>query len=293
MTTTIEWTTTIQSDGTRTLGRSWNPVTGCDPISPGCDHCYAQTFAERWRGTPGHHYEQGFDLRLWHERLSLPLTWKRPCKVFVNSMSDWCQEGIPDSFILDMFRTMLTASHHTYFLLTKRAPRMLQLEPQLTSLIVEMTGSSQWPSQIGLGVTVEGHPQQGRISLLRKMPAAWKYISYEPAIAPLARFDRPLLLEGIDWLICGAESGVPASSPAFRPLPVDWVRDVRDLCQLQDVAFFYKQQVDARGHKISLPPLDGKVWDEMLMRCHCCDRVVRPWLGSWVETYWLCELCLK
>lgn len=230
---------------------SWNPVTGCTQISPGCDHCYALTFAERFRGVRAHPYEQGFDLKLWPERLHLPLHWKKPRKIFVNSMSDWCHERIPDSFVLEMFRTMLTANWHTYQLLTKRTPRMVRLVPLLTDCIAEVTGSRVWPDHLWLGVTVESAAQRGRIAQLRKVPAAVRFISYEPALGPLTGVD----LSGIHWLICGGESG-----PDARPMNEEWVRMIRDQCLAQDVAFFYKQKT-VGGKKVSLPELDGSVWN--------------------------------
>ena len=272
--TSIEWT-----------DDSWNPVTGCTKVSPGCDHCYAETFAERWRGTPGHPYEQGFDLKLWPFRLELPLHWKKPRKIFVNSMSDWCHEGIPDEFIIQMFRTMIRADQHIYQLLTKRAPRMVKLVPLLSDLIKDMTGSSTWPSHIWLGVTIESHAQIGRLNHLVQVPSAVRFISYEPALGPLG----DISLANIQWLICGAESGHGA-----RTMEDDWARQARDLCERDGVAFFFKQKADKSGHKISLPALDRKVWDESPHRCHCCDVVTAPWNGEQIdEKYWLCFECIK
>src|SRR3989449_10583263 len=142
----IEWT-----DAT------WNPVTGCTEVSPGCDHCYARTFAERWRGTPGHPYEQGFDLRLWPERLNNPLRWKKPRRIFVNSMSDLFHKDVPDEFILNVFNTMISASQHIYQVLTKRPSRLVntQLTEKITRNIYRLTGSSSWPTHIWLGVSIE------------------------------------------------------------------------------------------------------------------------------------------
>src|SRR5579883_1731123 len=238
----IEWT-----DAT------WNPVTGCTQVSPGCDHCYAKTFAQRFQGVPGHPYEQGFALRLWPNRLDLPLHWKKPRKIFVNSMSDWCHEDIPDAFVLSMFTTMLEAPWHTYQLLTKRAPRMARLVHAITNLIEQRTGSKEWPAHIWLGVSVESEAQRGRITLLRQVPARIRFVSYEPALGSIAGVD----LTGIHWLIAGAESGSGA-----RPMHEDWVREARDLCQSSGAAFFYKQKLDERGHKVPLPELDGRIWNE-------------------------------
>lgn len=238
----IEWT-----------GATWNPVTGCTQISPGCDHCYALTFAERWRGVPGHPYEQGFDLRLWPDRLDLPLHWKMSRKIFVNSMSDWCLDEIPDEFVLSMFRTMLKANWHVYQLLTKRAPRMVRLVPMIDELLWQEFGLRAWPAHIWVGVTVEGWAQRGRIAALRKVPAAVRFISYEPALSALAGAD----LSGIHWLIAGAESGRGA-----RPMPEEWARDIKNQCQEQGIAFFLKQYA-RNGHKIPLPTLDGQTWQQM------------------------------
>lgn len=241
-TSTIEWTEA-----------TWNPVTGCTKVSPGCDHCYAETFAERFRGVPGHPYEQGFDLKLWPERLDLPRHWKTPRKVFVNSMSDWCHETIPDAFILRMVDTMLDADQHIYQLLTKRAPRMVRLVPQISATIREKTGRMVWPPHLWFGVTVESYAQRGRLSALRRVPAAVRFVSYEPALGPLAGAD----LTGIHWLICGAESGIGA-----RPMQEQWARDIKDQCVAQGVRFFLKQYAH-KGRKIPLPTLDGKTWQEM------------------------------
>jgi len=205
------------------------------------------------RGGPGHPYEQGFALKLWPERLELPIRWKKPRKIFVNSMSDWCHEDIPDAFVLSMFTTMLEAQWHTYQLLTKRAPRMLRLAEMMTDLIEEKTGSRAWPAHIWLGVSVESEAQRGRITLLRQAPARIRFVSYEPAIGSIAGVD----LTGIHWLIAGAESGRCA-----RPMDEDWVREARDLCQSSGTAFFYKQKLDERGHKVPLPELDGRIWNE-------------------------------
>ncbi len=251
--TKIEWTATHHADGTVTPGRTWNYVTGCDEISPGCDHCYAKTFAERFRGVPGHPYEQGFDLRLWPERLTLPGKWKKPSMIFVNSMSDWCHPGIPDEFTLQAFEVMLRENHHIYQLLTKRAPKMVRLVPQITDLVERITGSRRWPAHIWMGVTVESMAQRGRIAKLREVPARVRFISYEPALGPLADAD----LSGVHWVIMGAESGRGA-----RPMPVEWARDMCDSCNAQGIAFFLKQFATEQGTKIPLPLLDGRQWME-------------------------------
>lgn len=153
-----------------------------------------------------------------------------------------------------MFRTMLKADWHVYQLLTKRAPRMVRLIEPITSVIEEVTGSCAWPAHIWCGVTVEGWPQRGRIAALRKVPAAIRFVSYEPALSTLAGAD----LSGVDWLICGAESGRGA-----RHMPEEWARDIKNQCQTQGVAFFLKQYATSSGRKIPLPQLDGQTWQQM------------------------------
>jgi protein gp37 len=227
----IEWT-----DAT------WNPVTGCTQISPGCDHCYALTFAERFRGVPGHPYEQGFDLRLWPERLQLPLRWRAPRRIFVNSMSDLFHESIPDDYVRQVFDVMVQADWHVFQVLTKRAPRIARLGQTLP-----------WRPHIWAGVSVESNQYVFRADHLRKVPAPVRFISAEPLLGPLDR----LSLEGIHWLISGGESG-----PRHRPCDPDWVRDLRDRCVAQGVAFFHKQW-GGRTPKAGGRLLDGRTWDEL------------------------------
>jgi protein gp37 len=226
----IEWT-----DAT------WNPVTGCTQVSAGCDHCYALTFAERFRGVPGHHFEQGFDLRLWRERLLLPLRWKKPRRIFVNSMSDLFHIGVPEDFILEVFDTMVRANWHTYQVLTKRPQRMYRLSSKLP-----------WPQHIWLGVSIESDTVAWRADFLRRVPAAVRFISAEPLIGSVSTLD----LEGIDWIIAGGESG-----HGHRDCNADWVRDLRDRCQEERVAFFFKQW-GGRTPKMGGRLLDGRTWDE-------------------------------
>jgi protein gp37 len=234
---TIEWTQA-----------SWNPVTGCTEVSPGCDHCYARTFAERFRGVAGHPYEQGFDLKMWPSRLLLPVQWKTPRLIFVNSMSDLFHRRIPDDFIVQVFLTMAhLAPQHTYQVLTKRPARLVHTS--LVSKILEAIG--EWPAHIWLGVSVERQDYHWRVDHLRTLPAPITFISAEPLLGPID-FD----LTGINWLIAGAESGHGA-----RVMDEEWVRSLRDQCLAQGVAFFYKQNA-VRGHKIPLPALDGKHWSQ-------------------------------
>jgi protein gp37 len=220
---------------------TWNPVTGCDKVSPGCAHCYAETFAERWRGIPGHHYQQGFDLRLWPERIEQPLRWRRPRRIFVNSMSDLFHERIPDEFIAEVFEVMVRADWHVFQVLTKREDRLVELASDLP-----------WPSNIWMGVTIENRRFVGRADSLRAVPAAVKFISAEPLLGPLEGLD----LTGIDWLIAGGESG-----PRHRRLDLDWVRDLRDRCHDAGTSFFFKQ-VGGRTPKAGGRELDGREWNE-------------------------------
>lgn len=235
--TSIEW-----------CDSSWNFITGCDSVSPGCDHCYARTLAERFRGVPGNAFEQGFDLKFWPERLALPSKWKRPRRIFVNSMSDLFHKDVPDSLILDGFDAMVQANHHIYQILTKRPSRLANTS--LTQQIVARYGA--WPAHIWIGTSIERDDYVWRADKLRAVPADIRFISAEPLLGPLPSLN----LDGIKWLITGAESGHGA-----RPMNEDWVRGLRDACLAANVAFFYKQKV-VKGKKVPLPELDGKVWNE-------------------------------
>lgn len=155
-------------------GGTWNPVTGCDKVSPGCAHCYAETFAKRFEGVPGHPYEQGFELKLWPERLGIPLSWRRPRMVFVNSMSDLFHERIPDEYVAEVFEVMREASQHTFQVLTKRHERLAQLAPEL-----------RWPDNVWMGVTIENRRFVHRADYLREVPAVVRFISAEPLLGPL------------------------------------------------------------------------------------------------------------
>ena len=221
---------------------TWNPVTGCHQVSPGCAHCYAKTFAERWRGIPGHHYEQGFDLRLWPERLEQPLRWRRPRVIFVNSMSDLFHEGIPFAYVERVFEVMVAAQQHTFQILTKRHERLSELAPDLP-----------WPDNVWMGVSIENRRFVHRADYLREVPAAVRFVSAEPLLGQLEGLD----LDGIDWLIAGGESG-----PRHRPLHASWARDLRDRCLAEDVAFFFKQW-GGRSPKAGGRELDGRTWDAL------------------------------
>ena len=234
--TTIEWT-----DAT------WNPVTGCTKVSPGCAHCYPERFAERFRGVQGHPYKQGFDFRLWPARLHQPLRWKKPRRVFVNSMSDLFHEAVPDDFILSVFDVMERASIHTFQVLTKRPARALALAEQLP-----------WPANVWLGVSVENQRWAERVEALRATPAAVRFLSCEPLLGELE-----LDLSNIDWVIVGGESG-----PRSRPMHADWARAVRNQAVAARVAFFFKQwgAHDETGRNATKKRagrlLDGRTWDE-------------------------------
>lgn len=229
--TGIEWTEA-----------TWNPVTGCSQVSPGCAHCYAKTFAERWRGIPGHPYEQGFDLRLWPDRLDQPLRWRKPKTIFVNSMSDLFHEEIPIEYIQRVFSVMAEAKQHTFQVLTKRHERLADLAVELP-----------WPENVWMGVSIENRRWSIRADYLRRVPAAVRFISAEPLLGKLDNLD----LEGIDWLIAGGESG-----PGYRPVNVMWVRSIRDRCVAADVPFFFKQWGGVRS-KSGGRELDGEIWGEM------------------------------
>ena len=231
----IEWT-----DST------WNPVRGCSKISPGCKHCYAATFAERFRGVPGHAYERGFDLRLVPDKLFQPLRWAKARTVFVNSMSDLFHPDVPDSYIARVFEVMTEANWHTYQVLTKRPGR-------LRSMLSGLLEKHSQGSHIWWGVSVEdrryGLP---RIKELQQSLACVKFLSIEPLLEDLGELN----LEGIDWVIVGGESGAGA-----RPMLADWVRRIRSQCLEQKVAFFFKQW-GGRDKKRTGRLLDGKTYDE-------------------------------
>ena len=235
----IEWT-----DAT------WNPVRGCTKISPGCKHCYAETFAERFRGVPGHPYEQGFDLRLVPEKLVEPLRWSRPRMIFVNSMSDLFHEGVPNEYILTVADVMRAANWHTYQVLTKRADRLHNL--LRTTLRTHATLPHTW-----WGVSVEdqrhGVP---RIDELRATPAAVRFLSIEPLLEDLGTID----LSGIHWVIVGGESG-----PGARPMNAAWVESLRDQCAAANVPFFFKQWGGVQKKKTGRS-LDGRTYDHQPVR---------------------------
>jgi protein gp37 len=235
----IEWT-----DGT------WNPVRGCTKITPGCDHCYAETFAERFRGVKGHPYEQGFDLRLVPEKLAEPLRWKTPKMIFVNSMSDLFHKDVPDDYVEAVVRVMERANWHTYQVLTKRSSRLRNL------LQTRLHFATSLP-HIWWGVSVEDRAHGlPRVEHLRQAPAAVRFLSVEPLLEDLGAIN----LQGIHWVIVGGESGAGA-----RPMRKEWVISVRDQCAKANVAFFFKQWGGTRKSKTGRE-LDGKKYDELPKR---------------------------
>ena len=235
----IEWT-----DAT------WNPLRGCTKISPGCKHCYAEAFAERFRGVPGHPYEQGFDLRLIPEKLSEPFYWPGPRTVFVNSMSDLFQPEVPDEYVEAVARVMVEANWHTYQVLTKRADRLQKL---LSTRLRFAAGLRH----IWWGVSVEdkkyGLP---RIAHLQATPAAVRFLSVEPLLEDLGQFD----ITGISWVIVGGESGRGA-----RPMKPEWVENVYSACRKQRVIFFFKQWGGVQKSKAGRT-LHGRTYDDMPAR---------------------------
>lgn len=241
---TIEWT-----DST------WNPVTGCTKVSPGCKNCYAEAFAERFRGVLDHPFEQGFDLKLWPNRLRLPFLWKERRMIFVNSMSDLFHEKVPYEFIEKVFNTMIEADHHVYQLLTKRSERMMYW-------IQDRFQHKTVPPHIWLGVSIESQDYLLRTQHLQKTPASVRFISCEPLLKQVEFSSEDL--KGIHWVIVGGESG-----PRARPMDLQWARNIKDQCKRNDVAFFFKQwgtynsQGERVGKKKAGRLLDGKTWDQM------------------------------
>lgn len=227
----IEWT-----DAT------WNPVRGCTKISPGCKHCYAERFAERFRGVKGHPFEQGFDLRLIPAKVAEPLSWRKPQRIFVNSMSDLFHDNVPTEYIQSVFYVMNQADWHQYQVLTKRAERLEELSDKLP-----------WAPHVWMGVSVESTDYLWRIDHLRRTKAHIKFLSIEPLLGPLGKIN----LRGIDWVIVGGESG-----PGARSMNAEWVTDIKDQCVRAGVAFFFKQWggVQKKRHGREL---EGRTWDEM------------------------------
>lgn len=219
---------------------TWNPTVGCTKVSPGCDRCYAERIALRFPNT----FPNGFGLTLRPTALELPLHWRRPRMIFVNSMSDLFNAKVPERYVAKVFDVMRRTPQHTYQVLTKRATRLASLAPRLP-----------WPSNVWIGVSVESAKYEWRIDLLRKVPATVRFVSAEPLLSALPRLN----LDGIHWLIAGGES-----QPGARPAELAWFRDLRDQCRQAQVAFFLKQlggHPSKRGG--SKARLDGRRWTEL------------------------------
>lgn len=227
----IEWTES-----------TWNPVTGCTKVSPGCRHCYAERMAVRLRAMGQPNYETGFEVALHERALKLPLTWKNPQMVFVNSMSDIFHDNVPEEFVHRVFEVMREARWHTFQVLTKRAERMDKVAHKI-----------DWPPNVWMGVSVETRDFLFRIDHLRTVPAHVKFISFEPLLEALGKIN----LSGIDWAIVGGESG-----PKARAIDEAWVIHIRDQCRVAGVPFFFKQWGGTNKKKAGRM-LDGRTWDEM------------------------------
>lgn len=227
----IEWTES-----------TWNPVTGCTKISAGCKNCYAERMARRLKAAGSPNYANGFRVTLHEHAREIPLRWKKPRAIFVNSMSDLFHKDVPFDFISRIFDVMRRASHHRFQILTKRSERLLQLNSKLT-----------WPENVWMGVTVENAECAFRIDHLRQIGVAIKFISFEPLLGPIPDVN----LERIDWAIVGGESG-----PRARPMAPDWAVGLRDQCVAADVPFFFKQWGGVNKKKAGRI-LDDRTWDEM------------------------------
>lgn len=227
----IEWT-----------GVTWNPVTGCTKVSEGCRHCYAERMARRLQAMGQPNYVDGFAVRTHEHMLELPMTWKKPRTVFVNSMGDLFHERVPLDFIQRVFHAMAAAPWHQFQLLTKRSARLADLATFL-----------DWPDNVWMGVSVESRDWLRRVDDLRDVGAAIRFLSLEPLLGPLPALD----LAGIDWVIVGGESG-----PGARPPAVEWVRDIRNQCMSAGIPFFFKQWGGARRRETGRE-LDGEVWAQM------------------------------
>ncbi|MDQ2653470.1 MAG: phage Gp37/Gp68 family protein [Chloroflexota bacterium] len=221
---------------------TWNPLTGCTKVSPGCKHCYAERLSKRLLAMGHPKYANGFRLTLHEESLGLPLRWRKPRTIFVNSMSDLFHEDVPDAFVHQVFEVMGQAHWHRFQVLTKRPERLLTLDPDLA-----------WRPNIWMGVSVENDRYVSRVDLLRQTGAHVKFLSLEPLLGPLPSLD----LAGIDWAIVGGESG-----PGARPIEASWVRDIRDRCVDAGVPFFFKQWGGVQKHRTGRE-LDDRTWDQM------------------------------
>lgn len=227
----IEWTES-----------TWNPVTGCNKVSPGCKNCYAERMAKRLKAMGQPNYANGFEVTIHEHMLDRPLHWKTPQTIFVNSMSDLFHEDVPLSYITEVFNIMTKASWHNFQVLTKRSNRLVELNESLS-----------WPTNVWMGVSVENSNYTYRVDHLRKCSAKTKFLSLEPLLGPL----KDLKLDGIDWVIVGGESG-----PNARPMKQEWVIQIRDQCVSANVPFFFKQW-GGKNKKKSGRQLEGRTWSQM------------------------------
>jgi len=237
MNSQIEWTES-----------TWNPVTGCTKISSGCAHCYAERMARRLKAMGQPNYRNGFRVTVHEHALELPLSWKKPQVIFVNSMSDLFHEDVPVDFILRVFEVIQRSDWHLFQVLTKRSGRLAELAPLLP-----------WPGNVWMGVTVESAEHVNRVDDLRPVPASVRFLSLEPLLGPVPGLD----LDGIDWVIVGGESG-----PGARPMAETWALDIREQCRRAGVPFFFKQW-GGKNKKKAGRVLDGQTWDQMPEESHC------------------------
>jgi len=224
---------------------TWNPITGCTKTSPGCKNCYAERMAHRLQAMENPHYANGFSLTLHEDTLEIPLRWRKPRMIFVNSMSDLFHEGVPQGFIQKVFDVMNQGSWHTYQILTKRSSR-----------VSELADSIDWPPNVWMGVSVENRDYTYRIDHLRQAGSQIKFLSLEPLLGPMPHLN----LNGVDWVIVGGESG-----PHARPMKKEWAIDVKDQCQSSDIPFFFKQWGGVH-RKRNGRTLEGRTWDQMPAR---------------------------
>jgi len=240
LSSSIEWTES-----------TWNPITGCSKISPGCMNCYAERLSIRLQAMRNPNYKNGFDITIHEDAINLPLKWKKPQMIFVNSMSDLLHVNVPNELILRIFDVMQRADWHYFQILTKRSERLKEMNHLLP-----------WAPNIWMGVSVEDDDNTYRIDHLRDTDAYLKFISFEPLLGPISRLD----LNSIDWAIVGGESG-----PKARKLDALWVIEIRDYCKENGIPFFFKQWGGFNRKKTGRE-LDGRIWDEMPLLSHMCHN---------------------
>lgn len=239
MATKIEWVQNV--DGTQ--GKTWNPITGCTKISPGCQNCYAERMAQRLRGRHGYPYDEPFKVTIHPNRLDQPTKWRKPLMIFVCSMGDIFHDDISNDVIFQVLRIIKKCPHHTFQILTKRSARMLEISENIKT----------WPSNVWVGVTVEAPDYKNRINDLKEVEASVRFLSCEPLLANLGELD----LERIDWVIVGGESGA-----RYRPIQAEWVINIRDQCVPENIPYFFKQWAGIHPKKLG-SVLEGKEWKQM------------------------------